>query len=81
MARNSGPTTRDLGLRGAGAGKGDAPRNTGAKFRENFPDTLTGIVPGLRSVGLGRSRKVYAAQPVTRFGAAPHVAQHFEEFS
>ena len=80
MAHRSGPTTRDLGLRGSGAGKGDAPRNTGAKFRENFPD-LPGKVDGLKPAGLGRSRKVYAAQTVTRFERAPHVAQHFQEFS
>lgn len=82
MAKNSGPTTRDLGLRGSGAGKGSAPRNVGALFRENFPAALTGAVAGMQPTGyLGVSRKVYGGQSVTRFGSGPHVAQHFQEFS
>lgn len=82
MARNSGPTTRDLGLRGSSAGKGDAPRNTGRAFWDNFPDTLTGNVAGfLPTRRPGVTVKPYRRQAIIRYGHAPHVAQHFQEFS
>ena len=65
-------------MRGSSAGKGDAPRNLSKAFRENFPDTLTGNIEGLKPTGYpGHSRKVYKPQQVTRFGQAPHVSQRF----
>lgn len=36
--RPPGPSSRDLGLVNADAGKGDSPRNLSEKFRTNFDE-------------------------------------------
>lgn len=49
--KKRGSGTRDLGLPSHGAGKGSAPRNLSPAFRDRFPESMTGDVPGFVTKG------------------------------
>lgn len=56
-------TTRDIGLKSPGAGKGDAPRNVSAKFFQNYDGIFWLVKPPEDQCGFVRRgnklRKVY----------------------
>jgi hypothetical protein len=75
--RKMGPTSRDLGIDGGGAGKGDADRTTdSAAYKANlaeinFPRDNTGFVK--RG---GRLVKTYSPAPPTIFGTVSKPVIH-----